>query len=195
MQLLKAAAFTFLAASLPSLATAQFNDGENVLGAGLGLLGGYSSGWSGGGYSQSPAINLHFDHAMGELGPGTWGLGGYFGYKTSKYRSRYLTYYDVDYRYTHIVIGARGTWHYNEWHGDSNLDTYGGLMLGFHSSSYKDRTNYGRYGHLNTYSYSGGGLGFGAFLGARYYFSDQIGAYSELGYGLTFFQLGVAVKL
>lgn len=172
----------------------SFSEGDNVLGAGVGLLGGYSVGWSGSGVSQSPALNLHFDHGMGELGPGTWGLGGYVGYKTIKYESNYI-YYNYDYKYTYLVVGARGTWHYNEWHGNDKLDTYGGAMLAYRSVSFTDNTDYGAYGYLNTYSYSGSGVGLSVFAGARYFFSDKIGAYGEMGYGITWLQLGLAVKL
>ena len=184
------------AASLPIATQAQsFQEGDNVLGVGVGLLGGYGVGWSGSDYSQTPAINLHFDHGMGELGPGTWGLGGYVGYKSASYKARYFNFYQYDYRYTWLVIGARGTWHYNEWHGNDKLDTYGGIMLAYRGVSYKDETDYGSQGNLSHYTYSGSGLGFSGFVGARYYFSDQIGAYGELGYGLSWLQVGLAVKL
>lgn len=181
-------------ACIPVLAHAQFDEGDNVLGVGVGLFGGYNVGWNGSGVSQSPALNLHFDHGMGELGPGTWGLGGYVGYKSINYNSNYI-YYNYDYNYTYLVFGVRGTWHYNEWHGNSKLDTYGGIMLAYRSVSYKDKTDYGPYGDPHTYSYSGSGIGFSGFLGARYYFTDKIGAYGELGYGLSAFQIGLAVKL
>lgn len=191
-KILKAFGVLLLSASVPLSASAQFDEGDNVLGLGVGLLGGYSVGWSGTGVTQSPALNLHFDHGMGDLGAGTWGLGGYVGYKTIGYKSDYF-YYNYDYHYTYLVIGARGTWHYNEWHGE-NWDTYGGLMLAYRSVSWKDNTDYGAYGYLNNYSYSGSGMGLSAFVGARYFFSDKFGAYGELGYGLTWLQLGVSLK-
>ncbi|HEY0975982.1 MAG TPA: hypothetical protein VGE21_00815 [Flavobacteriales bacterium] len=181
--------------AFPNLSSAQFEEGDNVLGLGVGLLGGYGIGFSGSGVSQSPAIAAHFDHGMGDLGPGTWGLGGYVGYKSVGYEAAYPPFYTYDYKYTFLVVGLRGSWHYNEWHGNDKLDTYGGIMLGYRSVNFKDNTDYGQYGYLNTYSYSGSGLGFSGYLGARYYFSDKIGAFGELGYGIATLQLGVAVKL
>jgi hypothetical protein len=184
-----------LAAALPFTAHAQaFNEGDNNLGVGIGILGGYGVGFSGSGVSNTPAINLHLDHGMGELGPGTWGLGGFLGYKTTGYKANHFNYYSYDYRYTFLVIGARGSWHYNEWHGDK-WDTYGVAMLAYKSITLKDRTDYGQYAYLNTYSYSGSGIDLGFYLGARYWFSDKFGAYGELGYGLTTLQLGLAVNL
>lgn len=186
---------TALVLAATTISNAQsFSEGDNVLGAGVGLLGGYSVGWSGTGVSQSPAINLHFDHGMGELGAGTWGLGGYVGYKTINYESKYI-YYNYDYKYTYLVVGARGTWHFNDWHGNDKLDTYGGVMLAYRSVSFTDNTDYGAYGYLNTYTYSGSGVGLSVFAGTRYYFSDKFGLYGELGYGISWLQLGLALKL
>ena len=192
-KILKGMGLVAATACIPMVANAQFDQGDNVLGVGVGLLGGYSVGWSGTGATQTPALNVHFDHGMGDLGPGTWGLGGYVGYKTIGYTSKSV-FYNIDYKYTYLVVGARGTWHYNEWHGNEKLDTYGGLMLAYRSIKYDDKTDYGAYGNLNTYTYSGSGVGFSGFVGARYYFTDMIGAYGELGYGLTWLQLGLAAK-
>jgi len=192
-KILNALGVLLLSASLPLSASAQFDEGDNVLGLGIGILGGYNVGWSGSGVSQSPALNLHFDHGMGDLGSGTWGLGGYIGYKTINYKENYY-YYNYDYHYSYLVIGARGTWHYNEWH-DKKWDTYGGLMLAYQGVSYKDNTNYGAYGDPGTYNYNGSGVGLSVFVGARYYFNDKFGVYGELGYGLTALQLGVSLKL
>lgn len=48
------------------------------------------------------------------------------------------------------------------------------------------------YGYLGTYSYSGSGVGLSVFAGARYFFSET-GAYGEMGYGITWLQLGLAL--
>lgn len=180
---------------LPAKAQAQFHEGADMLGVGVGILGGYNAGWHGAGAHQSPALNLHYDHGMGKLGPGTWGLGGYLGFKTASYRAWHHQLVHLDYRYTYLVLGVRGTWHYNEWHGDSNLDTYAGLMLAYNSVTFRNRTDYNSYTYLDNYRYSGSGLGLGAYVGARYFLSDQIGVYGELGYGLTWLQAGLAIRL
>jgi hypothetical protein len=193
--ILKGIGMLILAASLPFSASAQFDEGDNVLGVGVGLLGGYGIGFSGSSVSQSPAITLHYDHGMGDLGPGTWGLGGFLGYKTVTYDERYLNYYNYDWKYTFFVVGARGTWHYNEWHGNDKLDTYGIVMLAYKSISWKDRTDYGPYGNLASYSYSGSGIDVGLGVGARYWFSEKFGGFAEIGYGIATLQLGLAAKL
>lgn len=176
-------------------ATAQFEQGDNVLGVGVGIGGGYNIGFSGSGVSQSPAIGLHLDHGMGDLGPGTWGLGGFVGYKSISYNYDYPGWnFAYDYKYTYLTIGARGTWHYNEWHGLPNLDTYGGIMLAYRSVSFKNNTVYPSNWIGGRYEWNGSGVGFSGILGARYYFTDNIGAFMEAGFGYSTLQLGLAAK-
>ncbi len=182
---------------VPFTSNAQFEQGDNLLGVGVGIGGHYGIGFSGTGVSQTPAIALHFDHGMGDLGPGTWGLGGFIGYKGFKYTydNRFSSNnYITSYKWSYTVIGARGTWHYNEWHGDNRLDTYGGLMLAYRISSFKDETNYPSGAvRFNAGSYSGVSLT--GLLGARYFFTENIGAYMEVGFGVSVLQLGLAARL
>lgn len=174
-----------------------FQEGSNFLGAGFGIGGGYGIGFSGSGVSQTPALALHFDHGMGQLGQGVWGLGGFLGYKSISYSSDNIFFgggYTTEYRWTYVVVGARGTWHYNEWHGNPKLDTYGGVLLAYRAASFKDETNYPAGAvRFNAGTYSA--IWPNLLLGARYMFSDKVGAYGELGYGVAVLQLGLAVKL
>src|SRR5690606_37916102 len=101
--------------------------------------------------------------------------------------------YTYDRQWTYLIVGFRGAWHYNEWHGVPELDTYGGLMLSFNSISYRDRTPYPD-GVFSTYNRPGGVLGLTAFLGPRYYFTPSIGAQMELGYGISLLSLGIVFK-
>ncbi|MBP8823803.1 MAG: hypothetical protein KBH07_09175 [Flavobacteriales bacterium] len=184
-----------LAACLPTVAQAQFEEGDNVLGVGVGIGGGYGIGFSGTGVTQTPALGVHLDHGMGELGPGTWGLGGAIGYKSLSYKADVPYWgYAYDYSWTYLTIGVRGTWHYNEWHGMDKLDTYGGLMLAYRSANYKDNTVYPNGWSGAKYSWSGSGVGFSGILGARYYFTDNIGAFLEAGFGYAVLQVGLAAK-
>lgn len=192
---IKALGLVAFAACLPTVGNAQFKQGDNVLGVGVGIGGGYGIGFTGSGVSQTPALGIHFDHAMGDLGPGVWGLGGAIGYKSLSYKwnDPYWNYTE-DYKWTYITIGVRGTWHYNEWHGLDKLDTYGGLMLAYRSATYKDNSNYpANWGGVK-YSWSGSGVGFSGILGARYYFTDNIGAFLEAGFGYAVLQVGLAAK-
>tara|TARA_R110002049_G_scaffold289495_3_gene472370 strand:+ start:1594 stop:2043 length:450 start_codon:yes stop_codon:yes gene_type:complete len=93
-------------------------------------------------------------------------------------------------RYNHSIIGISGNanYHFNnllnipkEW------DFYAGLNLGFYI--WNSSRNYGG---SNT-----SGLGLGAQLGGRYYFTEKLGVNLELGGGNVFSsgKVGITVKL
>jgi len=92
------------------------------------------------------------------------GVGGYFGFASKD-------------GWTFLYPGARAALHYQF---VDKLDTYAGLMLGIRSWS----------GH--GWSYTDFIIPF--FLGARYYFADNIGGFAELGHGIAYLQLGVSIK-
>jgi hypothetical protein len=101
--------------------------------------------------------------------------------------------YEVDVTYVNIGFGARGMYHFNFL---KNLDTYAGLTLGFVAQTVD--VKYGSaYGNISKPSYDPEPFFlFGVNLGARYFFTNNIGAYLELGYsGLQIVSLGVSVKI
>ena len=102
-------------------------------------------------------------------------LGGYLGFVNV---SQSIGFGFGEIKYNNFVFGARGAYHY---HLIDNMDTYGGVMLGY-----------------NRTSASGGGLGVGVggfiwsgFVGGRYIFSDAIAGFAELGYGISYLTVGV----
>ncbi len=167
-----------------------FEVGTNVLGLGVGL-GGHYSYW-GIGYSATPALGISYDHGIKDgVGPGVIGIGGYFGYKGMSYDYFYSNYY-YDKKWTYLIFGLRGTYHYN-FNLDDNLDLYGGLMLSYNNISYKYSSN-------DPYNYYTGGnypgyVDFSLFVGGSYYFTDKIGAFMELGYGIAYWTIGLDFKL
>ena len=162
-----------------------FSPGDKVLNLGLG----FGVAW-GVTYStvQVPPIAVSFDYGWrDDLGPGIVGLGGYLGYASYAWESSWLGG-SYGYKVSSTVIGAIGTYHMDL---VDNLDTYGGLLLGFRIVSDKATGTW-----AGAYSSSvGSGLTGSLFIGAKYYFSDNIGAFAELGYGIAYFTLGASFKL
>jgi opacity protein-like surface antigen len=112
-------------------------------------------------------------------------LGGYFG----------IAGYDEDLVYskysgTMIGVGARAAWHFNF---IKNLDTYAGLNLGWMIYNQKVTTTV-----LNVSTDVGYDLSsfYYAFdIGARYFFTNNIGAYLELGYSpISVASVGLSLK-
>lgn len=96
-------------------------------------------------------------------------------------------------KFTAVYFGARANYHFNTLLNIENdrVDLYGGLTLGYRSFSWKDSD----FGDLLGKSY-GSQIYLGALIGGKYYFSNNIGAFIELGeLGSTNARIGVAFKL
>lgn len=174
-----------------------FQKGNGVLNIGMGL-GGYVRYW-GGGYSSTPYFNVSFDYGVYDFEDPknlSIGIGAYLGYKSVSY-----TWYDawwdkqgrlhinepVKQTWTYINFGIRPSVHYSF---DDKAQVYGGFGLGYVNVSYK-------YSHPDYYYYGGSYgsyVGITLFAGGRYYFSKSLGAFAELGYGLSYLNLGISLK-
>ena len=171
------AAVAFVASVGAAQAQDLFSKGESALNIGIGI------GHSYGGYGVSiPPLSVAYDYSLvsnlinGNNGAITLGA-----------------YTSMSYRYdgfaagsaSHTVLGVRGMFHYQF---APKLDTYAGLMLGYHIASYSS--------NINGYpGISGSGIDLGVLLGARYFFTDHVGMFTELGYSVPYWNLGVTFKL
>jgi hypothetical protein len=150
--------------------------GNKVIHAGLavgGLAGVY-------GDATLPPIVAGFEYGFEDK----ISLGGVVGFAGSKYG-----FSGYEWKYSYLVIGARGGYHFLE--NNPELDAYAGVMLGYNivSVTAPSGTFFGGYTAGASY------MLFGFYGGARYYFSPNLAVYGELGYGLGYFNLGIAFKL
>ncbi|MBK6346747.1 MAG: hypothetical protein IPN08_09850 [Bacteroidales bacterium] len=185
---MKKVVITLFAAILAFNLSAQestFEKGDKALNLGLG----FGSFLGASGYKTTiPPISASFEVGIidGILDKATVGVGGYLGFAGSKDE---IPWFGDEYyvKYTYIVIGARGTFHYPL---VDKLDTYGGVMLGYTivSNSTNLPSTFG------TYSYTANSFTPSFFVGGRYYFTDNFAAMAELGYGVALLNLGVALK-
>jgi len=114
-------------------------------------------------------------------------VGGYFG--VAGYKEDYGL---GNYSGTMIGIGARGAWHFNFL---KNLDTYVGLNLGWMiwNETYEWTNSWDNKTYTDDYDYSTFYYAFN--IGARYFFTKNIGAYLEVGYSpISIASLGLALK-
>jgi len=155
---------------------------DKVLSAGIGF--GYTYGFVSGA-SSWPAIHLSFEKGFRELSDiGIVSLGGILGFQHASVS---------DLKWNDFIIGGRGTLHLTTLDID-NVDVYGGASLGLRIYStpkwvaiglldweWKSDTSVGAF------------LGF--FAGGRYYFTETIAAFAELGWDVAWFKLGISAKL
>jgi hypothetical protein len=181
--------FFCLLMAVLSIKAQPFVKGTNVVSAGIGLG---SSILHYSGASQSPAISLQYEKGLWDIGgPGVISLGGYLGMKGYKYSSKSGGYnYSEKWHYT--VIGVRSAYHYNGIQSDK-WDIYGGVMLSYNILNYKYNDNSPGGTYANSGSY-GSNAGFSLYAGARYFVGKDLGILAELGYGVSYLNLGLALK-
>lgn len=116
-----------------------------------------------------PPLSVSIEQGVADgifsTGKGSVGVGGYIGL------AAYRDHYDSD-TYVHTILGPRASLHYEF---VPQLDTYSSLMLGYNVGARR--------------------FAWELMLGARYYFNPNIALMTELGYGVTFFNLGVSFRL
>lgn len=110
----------------------DYSKGQQVVNLGIGL-GGFAGAYGSGGI----AITGGYEYGVTE----NISLGGVIGYSSSS-----DDYFDGSFKYTYILIGARGAYHYDLFH-NPNIDTYGGILLGYNivSSSWTWNNGYSSY--------------------------------------------------
>src|SRR5690606_34703958 len=74
------------------------------------------------------------------------------------------------------------------------FDLYGGLMLGYNIGAYKDKSTRTGNGITEDYSddyrYRLSYVTWSTYVGGRYLFTERLGAYLEVGYGVSYLNLG-----
>lgn len=154
-----------------------FEKGSSIINLGIGIgttL--YGTGYTG----TFPPISVSYEKGIAN---GRWGIGGFLAHTGAKYGDK------TDYwKFSYTIIGIRGDYHF---YTNEKLDTYGGVMLGYDIVSDKWHGE----GEGNDFNASASTASFSIFVGGRYYFSDHIGVFAELGYGIAWLNLGLAFNL
>lgn len=160
----------------------MFQKGDKVANLSIGLGSSiYGSGFDGG----IPPVGASFEYGVkDELfdAKSSLGIGGYLGFTSAE--QNIMT---MKINYSSIIVGARGIVHYQL---IDNIDTYGGILLGYNIASSKMTG-----AAMPGFSASAGGLVYAGFIGGRYYFTPKLAAMAELGYGIAVLNIGVSLKL
>ena len=162
-----------------SLANAQevFQKGTTAINAGIGL-GSYYSGIT------IPPLSVSLDYGVADNlingNNGSISVGGFAGYTATSH-----TYGAYKSTFSYIALGGRGAFHYQF---APKLDTYAGMMISYDISSASSN-------NVDTSWVATSGIHWSLFLGGRYFFTEKIGGFAELGYGFYNLNLGVTFKL
>lgn len=148
-----------------------YEQGDKLLNLGVGV----GSQFMAAGAKGTPPVGLSLEFGMSDK----ISVGAYAGYAGAKVETMV-----GDWKYNYIIVGGRGSYHFD--FGVENLDPYAGAILGYNIASVSSDSN------LPTAS--AGGFIWGAHAGARYFFSPRFGAFGEVGYGIAWLNVGVALK-
>jgi len=150
-----------------------FSEGTNALNVGVGFGASYAYLNSA---SATPAISVSFEHGFKQLGPGVLGFGVLAGYQSVSA--------DGFYSSTDIAVVLRGAYHYPV---TDAFDAYGGVGLGYRRISFDSENSMIPFANVGSVFSAG-------FIGGRYFFTDNIGAFAELGYDQTYLKAGLSLK-
>lgn len=166
----------------PAFSQAPYSKGDKIgsIGIGFGFAGIY-------GDASVPPISLGFQYGLEDK----ISIGGIIGYTSSSYKYNFGG--DYEWKYSYIVIGARGEYHFLE--NVDKMDGYAGATLGYNIVSVSEPTVNTAYGTFGGYSSQGSYALFGVHVGLRYYFDPKIAVFGELGYGIGYITVGASFKL
>lgn len=115
-------------------------------------------------------------------------VGAYLAFSRSSWSYPYIGG-EARWSYTYLIVGPRGSYHFDVPELEK-LDLYAGAFLGATISTVTWKGT-GTQPDADSY----GGLTYALFGGARYFFSENLGAFGEVGYGLTLLNVGVCFHL
>lgn len=163
-------------------ANAQVDEGQIDMNLGFGLLTFGATGDVG-----VPPLSFSLDYAIKD----NITVGGFLGYYSS---SQEVPSFGGNYvfKYSYTIVAARGTYHYPL---VDELDTYGSVLLGYIVGNSSVEIPNGANPAFTPPAASVGGVAYGFSVGARYHFTDNLGAFAELGYGISLLNLGLTYKL
>ena len=173
-------AFTFVFTHHSLNAQTPMTKGLNVAQIGVGL-GGWTTGYT---TSETPVIVLTYEKGIKDnFGAGNLSIGGSIGYKSGRIGG--FDFAASDWNYTYMAFVGRASWH-PHFVRSEKLDLYTGMSLGYYLITSDYESVYG------DFDFSTGGVELGIHIGGRYNFSEQFGAFAELGFGLGVLNVGVA---
>jgi hypothetical protein len=153
-------------------------------GVGFGVIGYGTNGT----YSYSPPLSFSAEYSVSNH----FGVGAYVGYLSRRYTAT------RDYsKFNALSYGARGTLHFSYFLNEllnlgileDKLDLYTSVLLGVEDVEWNSGTR-------PIGAKEGKSFRYGAVGGARYFFTENVGAFAEIGRGVHgTFTLGVSTRL
>ena len=154
--------------------------GNIFINGGIGVGANYYSTYN---YGTAFGFKIAAEFGLWQAGPGVITLGPELG---GTFSNGAYGYYAGNGTNNTFVIAGRSAWHFG-W-DVPNLDTYAGVSagIGFNHYTYYANSNLSRDRVVPA---------IGGFVGASYFIKPNFGFNAEAGYDITFFQVGIVLKL
>jgi hypothetical protein len=163
----------------------NYEVGTNIVNLGAGI-GGF---WGLGGH---PFVIGSYEHGLGRLGAGVFGLGIIGGYNKQTIGYSFPNG-KLDYIYTTSYVALNSTWHPDFLNTDK-YDVYGAARIGYVNFGMKMEST-GSWNFVDgTTMDLNSGFTVGFAIGGRYYFTKKLGAFAELGRDVSYSKVGVFLK-
>jgi hypothetical protein len=162
-----------------------FGKGSHGINLGIGfgntIYSGYNMAW--------PSFSASYEYGVAEIGMGSSlkgiiGVGGLVGLGGSK-----IDYGWGQVKSNYFLIAVRGNYHFI-FH--DKFDPYAGIITGYYFGNFNYDYAPG-YSYWN-YSTNSNGFHFGAYAGARWFFTPMFAVFSELGWNISIFTIGATLK-
>lgn len=146
---------------------------------------GIGAGSSVSGELKLPPTSFSFEYGVAE----NIGVGVFAGIATAKDDFKLSNGKAYRWDYQHIMFGVRGAYHF---YSQDNLNIYAGINSGLNIASAEYSSDDIAKSFVDDVDV--GGFVYSIFGGARYYFTDMIGGYAELGYGVAYLNIGLTAR-
>ncbi len=180
--------------SVWGLKAQQLEQGNSLINLGVGM-GSYIG--SGSGYKTTlPPLEVSYEYLVND----NISVGGFFAMTKSEFNYSFpdlgggsSSPQNFKFNYSYMMFGAIGNYHFVN---NDKFDVYGGVRIGYNKVnvdySSDDATTDSLLKSINLDS---SGMLFGAQVGGRYFFTDNLAVNMEVGYGLAIAKLGLTFKL
>jgi hypothetical protein len=163
---------------------AAFDRGSKTLSLALGVGDGEGAYdyYGDGNHLGLPAFAVIYDQGIvGDVGPGTIGVGGIVSAKESWDHSN-----GNDANWSSFMIGVRGDWHLTILKDRNNkFDPYAGITIGARRFNHFHDTG-------DDYTHNSSDPIFAPFIGAKYNFASHVGVFAEASFDISLLRGGIA---
>ena len=166
-----------------------FSSGSNVLNLGIGLGSSFGYGYTA---TSDLGYNLSFEHGIKDgVGPGNLGIGIKVSHVGAHYKET-SSGYQYKWNWSNNVVALRVTYHPDFLSGDK-WEVYGAADAGLDiwKETYSDNDPNSIY----DYNSSASTPVIYFQVGGRYYLTNAIGVFAELGYDVTYAKGGICINL